>query len=326
MIPYRPSMKQWIPWLIPSEADVNIPGFVDTHIHGAYGVDVSDGICEDIKKLSVKLREDGVIAFCPTTMTLPEDKIFRCFEAVMRAKEELEAEGNAHSRVLGIHLEGPFFNRETAGVQDVSSLKEPKDGFSLIEKLEADYPGLLKIIDIAPELPGAFDFIQEFKDRYVISIAHTRADYDTACRAFEAGVRSVTHLMNAMDPSLKRAPGILGALSDHPDVFAELICDGIHIDQAYLRMLFKILREDRIIVVSDSMRGTHMPNGIYKLADADVEVRDGRTYYGEGGNLAGSVTYMGQEAERLIAFGIPEEKVRAACYDNPLSRLGLKGI
>lgn len=305
---------------------MHIPGFVDTHIHGAYGVDVSDGIADDIRTLAVKLRKDDVIAFCPTTMTLPEDKIFRCFDAVMRAKEKLESEGISHSRILGIHLEGPFLNKEMAAVQDVSSMRDPGDGFRLIEKLEADYPGLLKIIDIAPELPGAFEFIGEFKDRYVISLAHTKADYDTACRAFEAGVTSVTHLMNAMDPSLKRSPGILGALSDHPDVFAEVICDGLHIEPSYLRMIFKILREDRIIVVSDSMRGAHMPEGVYKLADTDVEVRNGRTYFGEGGNLGGSVTYMSQEAERLLSFGIPQASVEAACYGNPLSRLGLSGI
>ncbi|MBR6483942.1 MAG: amidohydrolase family protein [Clostridiales bacterium] len=305
---------------------MNIPGFVDTHIHGAYGVDVSDGNADDIRTLAIRLRQDDVLAFCPTTMTLPEDRIFRCFEAVMKAKEELESEGISHSRILGVHLEGPFFNKETAGVQDASSLKDPGDGFDLIEKLEKDFPDLLKIIDIAPELPGAFEFIDEFKDRYVISLAHTKADYDIACRAFEAGASSVTHLMNAMDPSLKRSPGILGALSDYPDVFAEIICDGIHIAPSYLRMLFKILREDRIIVVSDSMRGARMPDGIYKLAAADVEVRDGRTYFGEEGGLAGSVTYMKQEAERLCSFGIPEDKVARACWSNPLSRLGISSI
>lgn len=296
------------------------PRYVDTHIHGAFGEDVSDASAEGIIKMSRSLPKLGVKAFCPTTMTISEDNIMRCFEAISKAIDELKDEPEA-AAILGVHLEGPFMSPAKAGVQNKEYCITPDKAGRIVERIEHSYPGLLKIIDIAPELDGGIDFIKEFKDRYIISLAHTEADYDTACEAFEAGAQSVTHLLNAMNSCTKRNPGVLGALFDHRDVYAEVICDGIHISPPVLRMLFAMLPEDRIIVVSDSMRGAGMPDGTYKLADADVTVRGGRTYFGEGGNLAGSVTNMGEEAARLISFGIDPGKVERACIENPMSRL-----
>ena len=299
------------------------PKFIDTHIHGAFGEDISDASCDGIVKMARRLPEFGVRAFCPTTMTISEDNIMRCFEAVSKASSKLKEEGGIYADILGIHLEGPFMSPNKAGVQNKDYCVSPKNAGKIVDRIEKDYPGMLKIIDVAPELDGGIDFIREYSDRYIISLAHTEADYDTACEAFAAGAQSVTHLLNAMNTSTKRNPGILGALFDNKDIFAEVICDGIHISPPVLRMLFELIREDRIIVVSDSMRGAGMPDGEYKLADADVTVKGGRTYYGPGGNLAGSVTNMGQEASRLLSFGIGPEKIRLACVENPLSRLGI---
>ncbi|MCQ2516785.1 MAG: amidohydrolase family protein [Saccharofermentans sp.] len=299
------------------------PRYIDTHIHGAFGFDTSDADVNGLVNMARLLPGLGVKAFCPTTMTLPEDQIYRVFESVAKAIDILKDSGELYSDILGIHLEGPFLNPEMAGVQDCLSCVEPKNAFRIIENLESNFPGLLKIVDVAPELNGAIDFIKCYKDKYCISLAHTKADYDTACLAFEAGAKSVTHLMNAMNPCLKRDPGILGALIDYPDVYAEVICDGIHISPAYLRLLFKVIRDDRIVVVSDSMRGSGMPDGLYKLANVDVIVKDGRTYYGPNGGLAGSVTYMNQEASRLLEYGISENQVHLSCLINPLSRLNI---
>ena len=299
------------------------PQFVDTHIHGAFGEDVSDASCEGIIKMARRLPEFGVKAFCPTTMTISEDNIMSCFEAVCNAKTKLEEEGGEYADILGVHLEGPFMSPNKAGVQNKEYCISPKDAGRIVDRIEQNFPGMLRIVDIAPELEGAIDFIKSYKDRYVISLAHTEADYDTACEAFAAGAKSVTHILNAMNPCTKRDPSILGAVFDNKDVYAEVICDGIHISPPVLRMLFAMLPEEKIIVVSDSMRGAGMPDGLYKLADADVSVRDGRTYYGKGGNLAGSVTNMAQEASRLLSFGIAPEKVLLACTDNPMRRLGI---
>lgn len=297
-------------------------GFVDTHIHGAFGADTSDGDVEGIITMAKRLPEFGVRAFCPTTMTISPDDVKRSFEAVSRARDILDQSSDIHAGILGIHLEGPFLSTSKAAVQDSSFCMVPEKGFDLIESLEKDYPGLLKIIDIAPELDGSTEFIREFGSRYVISLAHTEADYDTACAAFEAGAVSVTHMLNAMEPASKRSPGVLGAAFDN-NAWCELICDGIHISPPVLRMLFAMYDEDKLIVVSDSMRAAGMPDGTYRLGTADVEVKDGRTYYGEGRNLAGSVTNLSEEFMRLHAFGIGLDKALKALTSNPLKRLGL---
>lgn len=299
------------------------PIFIDTHIHGAFGEDISDASESGVIKMARNLPKFGVRAFCPTTMTISEDDIMRCFEAVCKANDSLKDSGEDHASILGIHLEGPFMSPEKAGVQNKDLCISPRYAGKIVDRIERSFPGMLKIIDIAPELDGAIDFIREYSSRYVISLAHTQADYDTACEAFEAGAKSVTHILNAMNPCTKRGPGVLGAVFDNKDVYAEVICDGIHISPPVLRMLFAMLPEDRLIVVSDSMRGAGMPDGNYKLADADVTVKDGRTYYGEGGNLAGSVTNMGQEASRLISYGVDPVKIHLACVENPLCRLNI---
>lgn len=300
-----------------------VPGFVDTHIHGAFGVDTCDASAEGIVKLSKNLLTFGVTSFCPTTMTVGEDVIRGSFEAVAEAKSILEKSDEPYAKILGIHLEGPFLAPSKAGVQDSSSIVNPEDGFKLINSLESDFPGLLKIIDIAPELKGSMEFIEEFSSSYVISLAHTDADYDLATKAFEKGAKSVTHILNAMSSTSKRNPGVLGAAYDFKDVYCEIISDGMHIDKTILRMLFDLIREDRTIIVSDSMRGAGMPDGIYKLATADVEVKGGRTYFGEHGGLAGSVTNIGEEVMKLHSYGVDPLKIIRSATVNPLNRLGL---
>lgn len=297
-------------------------GYIDTHIHGCFGCDTSDADPDGIVTMSRKLAGYGVTAFMPTTMTLSFDDIRRCFEAVATAKDILRADDMPHAEILGIHLEGPFLNPSRAGVQAESLCVAPDCGVGFIRELEASFPGLLKIIDIAPELDGGMDFIREFKADYVISLAHTDADYETSCEAFECGASGVTHILNAMNGCEKRSPGILGAVADHPSVYSEIICDGIHIDPAVLRMLFRILPQDRTVVVSDAMRGTGMPDGLYSLGSVQVQKKDGRTYFGPEKGLAGSVTGIWEMASRLKGFGISDEQIIRSTYDNPLRRIG----
>lgn len=302
---------------------MKIPGgYIDTHIHGCFGEDMSDHSAEGLVRMAKLLPTFGVTAFCPTTMTISRDDIFYCFDAFMRAKEIL-ATDPCHAELLGIHLEGPFLNPDMAGVQAEEYCLTPSEGMDLPEALEARFPGVLKIIDIAPELQGGYEFISEYSSRFVISLAHTKADYEIASKAFECGASAVTHVLNAMGGCGKRDPGVLGAVFDDPDVRTEIICDGIHIDPTVLRMLFKLLPEDKIVVVSDSMRGAGSPDGVYKLGPADVMCKGGRTYFGPAGNLAGSVSNMGKESSLLYSYGIPSEKIIKACSVNPLSTLGL---
>lgn len=297
-------------------------GFVDTHIHGAFGFDTSDGIAGDMVSMAEKLATVGTCAFCPTTMMIDTDKILKSFEAVAEARERLEGSGKAFSKILGMRLEGPFLNPEMCGVQDSSNAILPRDSAALIDRLEREFPGLLKMIDISPELDGGVDMIKEYSEKYVFSLAHTAADYDIASAAFEAGAKSVTHVFNAMKPMLKRDTGVLGAAIDH-DAYVEVIADGKHVHAPYLKLLYSDVLENRIITISDSMRGCLMPDGTYDLGGTPVEVYDGQTHFGPQGGLAGSVTYMAQEFETLKGLGIDEDRIKKTMRDNPLRRMGI---
>lgn len=298
------------------------PGFIDTHIHGAAGFDTSDADPEGLCKMAVSLAKVGTAAFCPTTMTIPEDQIFRVCESVAKASEILKNTEEPHAKIIGLHLEGPFLNPLKCGVQNDSCCVLPKDGMDLVERIEKEFPGLLKMIDIAPELEGSIEFIKTFKDRYVISLGHTAADHDIAMEAFNSGASGVTHALNAMDPILKRSTGVLGAAIDS-GAYVEVISDLHHIDRAMVRLLYSDVFEERTVTVSDSMRGALMPDGVYDLGGTDVTVRNGRTYYGEEGGLAGSVSFLCDEFVKLIDIGVNPIRAVDSVTDNPLMRLGI---
>ena len=309
---------------IVSERDMSgliaVPGFVDTHIHGSFGFDVSDGNTGDIESLAKKLPAFGVSDFLPTLMALDEERILKSAKAVCEAKEALSSYNGSYADILGLRLEGPFLNPSRSGVQNPENLVSSERMSEIIDRVEKEFPGLVKVIDIAPDLNGAGDIVKKYKDRYVFSLAHSDADYVETMRFFNDGGNSLTHALNAMRPCLKRDPGPLGAAFDDPDAYVEVICDGIHVDQSVLRMLFKLF-EGRIIVVSDAMRAAGMTDGIYDLGGTPVESRGGRTYFGDKGNLAGSVTDLAQEAERLFSYGIGRTSIINALTVTPLKRL-----
>lgn len=299
-----------------------VPGFFDSHIHGSFGYDVSDGRSGDIVRLARKLPSFGVSDFLPTLMTLDEDRILKAAEAVSEAQNVLWASDHAYAEISGIRLEGPFLNHLKAGVQNPECLVSADKFIIIVERIEKEFPGLIKLIDIAPELDGAMDIVSEYKGRYVMSLAHSDCDYGRTMEFFANGGSSLTHALNAMRDCLKRDPGPLGAAFDCPDSYIEVICDGFHIDKTVLRMLFKLF-ENRIIVVSDSMRAGGMPEGSYDLGGTVVKVAGGRTYFGPSGNLAGSVTNLAQEAYRLFSYGVPKEAIINSLVLAPRKRLRL---
>ncbi len=298
------------------------PGFVDTHIHGAFGYDVCDMDSASIIEISKGLATKGISAFCPTTMTISLDKLYKTIDAVWNAKKSLELDDTPHADILGLHLEGLFLNPSKCGVQNVEDSILPSNASEVIDYIENNYPGLMKIVDIAPEMEGGIDLLSKYSDKYVFSIAHSEADYDISISAFNAGAKSVTHVLNAMNPMLKRAPGILGAAIDS-DVYVEVISDGHHIHNSYLKLLYSDVLEKSVITVSDSMRGAGMPNGLYDLGGVEVEVRDGRTYFGKDGNLAGSVSCLTEEFANLYNAGINPARIINSMTVTPLRRLGL---
>ena len=292
-----------------------IPGFVDIHTHGCGGSDACDATIEAMDVMSDTQGKAGVTSFCATSMTVPAEQIERVFTTV----KEYMAGPQKRAAVIGINMEGPFFNESKKGAQRADCLKLPDVKF--FRELNAKSGNAVNLCDIAPELPGSIEFIKAVKDEVVISIAHTAADYAQAMAAIENGASHVTHLFNAMNPFTHRAPGVVGAAADS-NVYAEIICDGIHIDGAVIRAAFKLM-DDRICLISDSMSAAGMPNGEYELGGQKVFVKDKKAIL-EDGTIAGSATNLADCMRKAVEFGIPlNTAIKAATY-NPARSIGME--
>lgn len=283
-----------------------VPGFVDVHIHGALGHDASDGNRESIEEMAGFLITKGVTSFCPTTMTTASETIR---DSLLAAKSCMDNPPEGAS-IVGVNMEGPFIAKERKGAQKEEFIVSPD--YELFKELYDISGGIVKLVDIAPEQDGGIEFVEKAKSMCTISIAHTTADYDTAMKAFDAGVTHATHLFNAMSGFSHRDPGVVGAVFDDERVRGELICDGIHIHPAVLRTAFKVLG-DRAMIVSDSIRANGLPEGEeYDLGGQMVTVEDGKATLADG-TIAGSVTNLHDEIKNLVSFGVSlEEAVRAA--------------
>lgn len=292
-----------------------IPGLVDIHTHGCGGSDACDATREAMEVMSYTQGKAGVTSFCATSMTVPEEQIERIFTEVGSYMKE-KPKGAA---IIGINMEGPFFNASKKGAQRGDCLKLPDVDF--FRRMNEKCGNNVKLVDLAPELEGSIEFIKAVKDEVAVSIGHTAADYDIAMNAFLNGASHVTHLYNAMNGLTHRAPGILGAASDS-NVYTELICDGIHIDAPAVRIAFKLM-QDRVCLISDSMSACGMPNGEYELGGQKVIVKDRKAIL-EDGTIAGSATNLADCMRKAVEFGIPlETAVRAASY-NPAVSIGME--
>ena len=222
--------------------------------------------------------------------------------------------------LVGINLEGPFLSPEKKGAQNGAWLRNPDT--ALFRELQNEAKGLVKLVSVAPELPGALDFIQQVGERVCVSIAHTTADYETALSAFQAGARQVTHLYNAMPPFAHRAPGVVGAAFDTPESRVELICDGVHVHPSVVRATFRMFGPDRVILISDTMRAAGMPDGDYTLGGQDVHVEGRRATLADG-TLAGSATDLMACMVTAVQMGIPLHHAVKAAAVNPARAIGI---
>lgn len=288
-----------------------VPGFIDMHIHGAAGADTSDGEVTALDKISTFLAKNGVTGFCPTTMMISDESLAKALSAA----EKFSHSTQPGAKMLGVRLEGPYLSKEKCGVQNTDYAKIPSvDEFHTMLAPYAD--DLVRIVDLAPELPDAMPFIIALKDRYLFSIAHTTAGYDCCTKAISLGAKHGTHLFNAMNPMDHHDPGAVGALLDAPETTCELICDGMHLHPSVVRFAWKMLGANRVVVVSDAMRAAGMPDGEYDLGGKKVTVRNGRTDFGNG-RLAGSTTNLRDEFKYLLSIGIPFTEALKACSINP---------
>ena len=294
-----------------------IPGLVDVHSHGNSGADFSDGDYEGLKTMASFYARCGVTSFAPASMTLPYDVLAKAFATAKQLKEE-SPDGCA--RLMGIQMEGPYFSYKKRGAQNPDYLKEPD--FEGFRKLYEDCGGLVRIVDVAPELPGAAEFVAKAKDLCTVSIAHTDSDYDHAKAAIDAGVTHLTHLYNAMPGIHHRNPGVIPAAVENPKVRAEIICDGEHIHPASVRLAFSMFGGSRMILVSDSGRCAGLPDGTqFQLGGQDCWLRDGVARLADG-TIACSAANLWQCLCNVISWNIPEEDaIRAASY-NPACAIG----
>ena len=292
-----------------------IPGLVDIHTHGAANADFSDGDAEGLKRMAAHLAKCGVTSFAPTSMTLPYETLAAAFETAVELREHRPA---GCARVMGIHMEGPYFSEKKKGAQNGAYLKLPDpEGF---RRLYEGCGGLVRIIDVAPELAGAVEFTESAKKLCTVSVAHTDANYEEAKAVYEAGATHLTHLYNAMPSIHHRKPGVIGAASERENVVAELICDGLHVHPSSVRMAFKLF-PGRICLISDSLRCCGMPDGEYELGGQQVFLAGGVARLADG-TIAGAASDLYQDMQNALAFGIERGEAITAATLRPAREIG----
>ena len=294
-----------------------IPGLVEIHSHGNSGADFSDGDYEGLKKMAAFYAKHGVTSFAPASMTLPYDVLEKAFATAVRFTKE---QPQGLSVLRGIQMEGPYFSYKKRGAQNPDYLKLPD--FEGFKALWEGCQGLVKIVDLAPELEGAEEFVRKASELCTVSVAHTDSDYDHAKAVFDAGATHLTHLYNAMPAISHRNPGVIPAAVENKNVRAELICDGYHVHPASVRLAFSMFGGDRMCLISDSGRCAGMAEGTqFQLGGQDCWLRGGVAKLADG-TIACSATNMWTCLQNVISWGIREEDaVRAATY-NPACAIG----
>ncbi|OLN30791.1 N-acetylglucosamine-6-phosphate deacetylase [Desulfosporosinus metallidurans] len=293
-----------------------VPGFIDIHTHGGYGVDVNNATTADLLKLSRFFAAQGTTGWLASIVTDTYEQTTWCIGQIRQAMEE----ANDGAQILGIHLEGPFLSSDYKGSMQGALLR--KADSSLFDNYQKAAKGLIKYITVSPEVDGAPEFIKEVSGRGVIvSIGHSGADYDTARHCIRNGAASATHTFNAMSLLHHHSPGICGAVLEM-DVFCEAICDGIHLHPGIIRLLLKTKGIDKVIAVTDSIMAAGMPDGLYNLGASSVKVTGGDAKLISDGTRAGSTLTTSVALRNLVDYtGRNLEEVIMLLTANPASLL-----
>lgn len=292
-----------------------IPGLVDVHSHGAFGHDFCDADPEGLKVTLKYEKEHGITSYCPTSMTLDKERLLDIFATAGKVEESPEL-----ARIIGINMEGPLIDIKKKGAQAGDYIRVPDASF--FRKCNEASGNRIKLVTLAPNVDKAFEFIEEVKDEVMVSIGHTTANYDCAKKAMDLGAKHVTHLYNAMPPFAHRDPGVVGAACDTPDCMVELICDGFHIHPSTIRTTFKMFGDERVVLISDSMMATGMPNGKYELGGQEVTMKDRKATLADG-TIAGSATNLFECMKCVISMGVPEGEAILAATRNPAKSIGI---
>ena len=303
-----------------------VPGFVDVHIHGAGGHDVMEAEGAALDKITATVARFGTTSIVATTVTAPIEATCHSLEGIaayIRAHESTADNARFGADILGIHLEGPFINPERRGVHPTASILAPS--VESFEKFRAAAGNLIKLITIAPEMPGALKLIAAaVADGVVVGLGHTDADYAQARAAIQAGARHAVHVYNAMRPFTHRDPGVISAVLTDADVTAEIIADGVHVAGPAIQVLLGTKGFDTVLLVSDGTAATGMRDGTFKLGGFEVQVRDGVVRNSEG-KLAGSTLTIDRAIRYLVELGVPMVDAIRMATILPARRLGLAG-
>jgi N-acetylglucosamine-6-phosphate deacetylase len=306
-----------------------VPGFVDLHIHGAGGHDVMEGNARALDRLTSTVARHGTTSIVATTVTAPIEDTCRSLEGIARyirsheTPDEGAENGKLAAEILGIHLEGPFISKARRGVHPADAIAKPS--VEVLDQLLEAADGLVRIVTIAPELPGSIEFIEAaVAAKLVVGLGHTDADYDQARAAIQAGARHAVHFYNAMRPFTHRDPGIIGAVLTDPEVTAEIIADLVHVSGPAIQVLIGAKGFDTVLLVSDGVAATGMPDGNYRLGNFEVTLRDGVCRNAEG-KLAGSTLTLDRALRNVVALGVPLQDALRMATVLPARRLGLAG-
>ncbi|MEM0352847.1 MAG: N-acetylglucosamine-6-phosphate deacetylase [Sulfolobales archaeon] len=293
------------------------PGFIDTHIHGAFGIDLSTATPSEIARVSEELVKYGVTSFVPTAVTLPREDLSRFCRNVLTASKQASG-----ARILGIHLEGPFLNPKRAGAQNPEYMR-PASVVELEELVDAS-GRLLKSITIAPEVDGATELIRSAAVMgIVVQVGHTDATYSKTVEAIVLGATKATHLYNAMSGIHHRTPGAALALLQAKSTYLELIVDFVHVAPEVVKFTVEYAGYRRVVLISDSISAAEAPEGLYKLGDVDIEVREGIARLAGKDVLAGSTLTMKQAFFNTVSLGFRLEEAFYMASTAPAESLGV---
>lgn len=298
-----------------------VPGFLDIHMHGGAGLDLMRASATDLPRLGRFLAAHGVTGYFPTTVAAPLDSTFAALDRLADAIEATVTGDSAEARPLGIHLEGPFLSHKRRGVHPPENLVEPT--LKIFDQLCKAARGHVRMITIAPEIPGALEVIAEAARRKIlVSIGHSDAQMGIAQNAVNAGARHATHTFNAMRPLDHRDPGIIAEVLTDNRLSADIIADGIHVSPPVVQLFLQAKGTERAVLITDAISATGMPDGRYQLGPIEVDVKDGKCT--SGGSLAGSVLTMDRAVRNIMQFAgwSLRESVRAATL-NPAHAAGL---
>lgn len=280
-----------------------IPGLIDVHTHGILGMDTMDADFENMCKCYAKC---GTTSFLPTTMTMSYDDLKR----VDSAKTDF-----CGANILGFHFEGPFISKNKKGAQNEEYIKNPC--YEEFKKFKN-----VKMITVAPELPGAMEFIKKVSQECVVSIGHTDCDYETAIAAIENGANCLTHTYNAMPPFLHRSAGPIGA-GFEKHIYAQLICDGVHVSKPAVLAIFRLFGKERTVLISDSIRPAGLKDGTYESGGLKVTLQNGVIRL-QDGTVAGGFSTLLNGVKTAVSFGIPFDDAVAAASTTPAELLNIK--